>query len=444
MPKHIALLPHQIRYFTKPSYWQYATMLTRIVDVGKNINISHLRQAAEITVANHSAFNLRFTQTSTEWSQYLSEKSNKTKIELIDFTAISKFNLPNNLSYYIEKQRINFDLKNGPLINFSLITTKKTNLLLVCAHHLCIDGKSWQIIMRELWSTYSMIDKGKVISKTPEKTSFDDYVKFVLNTDSVNIQKQMDYWGNVLKNSKNNTIEIPVDKTPNKNQLNKNKIREYRLRIDDGDFYYSLEHTAKILAIHPQAIAIGALSKTLYEWTKSSNLSIDFRSRARRCFKNHIDLSNAVGWCNTTYPINMQLLPNLEANNLQHLNKLLLETEDNSYGYELLMHYQQNKDPIKYTNEDSRPKISFNFHGNFDEILPSDSSFRLLSGPSTDYLTEQAIRTHLIDISIYALNRKTIFIWRYDERYHSIKTIEKLAKHFCNSILTIINTGEDL
>lgn len=68
-----------------------------------------------------------------------------------------------------------FDLSTGPLIRGTLIRLNETERVLVlCAHHVAVDGSSWEVLIRELSEMYSAKVEGRP-AQLPEAVPFKEY-----------------------------------------------------------------------------------------------------------------------------------------------------------------------------------------------------------------------------------------------------------------------------
>lgn len=116
--------------------------------------------------------------------------------------------------YYLEWHKSEsekpFDLKNGPLVLFSLTKmAENTFRLWIKAHHIIVDGLSMNLLVSELADVYSKVSGGKEVSKQAK-------ISFVKHSEWINQQqfpKQEQYWQEQFKDGFS-SLAIPAEKTP--------------------------------------------------------------------------------------------------------------------------------------------------------------------------------------------------------------------------------------
>ncbi len=103
---------------------------------------------------------------------------------------------------------------------------------------------------------------------------------------------------------------------------------------------------------------------------------------------------------------------------------------------------------MRYLNQDAKihsqlatiptPEISFNYLGQFTQVLNTESLISPASESSGQFQSLQAQRTNLLDINAIIADEQLQINWTYSSNIHSHATVEKLACEFVSTLQDII------
>ena len=83
-------------------------------------------------------------------------------------------------------------------------------------------------------------------------------------------------------------------------------------------------------------------------------------------------------------------------------------------------------------------EVSFNYLGQFDQVLPEPSPFRLVWEPVGPTRSLRGTRTYLLEVLGFVAGRQLQWQWVYSENVHRRATIERLADSFVEVLRTLM------
>ncbi|URZ18501.1 non-ribosomal peptide synthetase [Clostridium felsineum] len=173
------------------------------ISMGGNLNIEALEKAINIIIEKNDALRLKFYQDDGELYQYL-EEYEFIKIPFLDFSKYGS-DSESNLNKFLEvESRENLYNENKLLFKFFIYKINDYDMG-VCffVHHLIFDGRSCNILLKELVEVYDNKDKG--ISKN----SYIDFIKYEKNyLISKEFQENKNFWKEKFLNLNKNSVCI--------------------------------------------------------------------------------------------------------------------------------------------------------------------------------------------------------------------------------------------
>ncbi|AEY64767.1 non-ribosomal peptide synthetase [Clostridium sp. BNL1100] len=318
-----------------------------------------------------------------------------------------------------------FNLEKGPLIKAVLFSNKEEEHLMLCIHHLVVDGVSWRIILEDLNNGYKQYISGQKIKFPPKSTSYKSWSeKLEQYSQSQEILSQLEYWNNV----KNQVQEFSLGERflPSEGIQERDLIKE-ELCIDQ-EFTYKLTRSAwKKYNTEINDLLLTALGGTLYKATHSESIAITLESHGRHEIDSSMQIERTVGWFTNIYPVVLVMSGDLKKDIIS-VKETLRKVPGNGIGFGLLKEM-----------EGVKTEVSFNYLG---EINESDS----LSGmeiKSSEFTTGEDRGRHnyfdnslLIDGQI--VNGKLVFEILYDCSKYSNEFIAGIKKEFKGTLEEII------
>ena len=330
--------------------------------------------------------------------------------------------------YISEKCNIiqgSFDLEKGPLMKAVLFAGDKEEHLMLCIHHLVVDGVSWRIILDDLNNGYKQYISGHEIKLPPKSASYKSWSeKLEQYSKNQEILSQLEYWNNV----KNKVKEFSLGERffASEAKQERNLIKE-KICLDQ-EFTYKLTRSAwRKYNTEINDLLLTALGCTLYKATQANNIAITLESHGRHEIDSSIQIERTVGWFTNIYPVVLAISGDLKKDIIS-VKETLRKVPDNGIGFGLI----KEMDGVK-------TEVGFNYLG---EINESDT-FAGAEIKSSEFTTgEDRGRDNYFDSSILIdgqiVNGELVFEILYDCSKYGNEFIKLIKKEFKNTLEEII------
>ncbi|WP_369959644.1 amino acid adenylation domain-containing protein [Pseudomonas benzenivorans] len=349
------LLPIQARFLEREGLVPCNQYL--LCELAAPFDTELLEQALQALVRHHDALRLRFQREAGGWRQ-THGATNEGLLQLHELADDSR------LESLCEQTQRSLDLERGPLLRgLYLRRPGRQDRLLLCIHHLAVDGVSWRVLLEDLPRLYGQLAAGLPPQLPAKTTAFKTWAERLQGwADGPAVAAELPFWQAQLAG----VGELPL--------LAQAPGREgQRQRID---WQLPAEFTRELLLAGQQAyrlradeLLLTALSRVLCAWSEQPALRLHLESHGRAPLFDDLDLSRTVGWFTGLYPLRLQPGAELAAS-LKAIKEQLRAVPNGGLGYGLLAQRGQ--------VADVRPQLLFNYLGQFDEA--ADGPLRLLEG----------------------------------------------------------------
>ncbi|GAX45459.1 amino acid adenylation domain-containing protein [Tolypothrix sp. NIES-4075] len=408
---------------------------TFLLSVPSDTKPELLKQALQQLLVHHDALRLRFTQSESTWEQIHSQPYN------IAFFKLDLSTLPDNeQKAAIEAQAnslqasLNLSEKLVQVAFFCLGINKRARLLIVI-HHLVVDGVSWRILLEDLQTAYQQVAQGKAIALPAKTTSFKEWsYKLTEYAQSETLKSELTYW---LNESRAAVPSIPVDFTAGANTVA--SANTVLVSLTEEETRALLQDVPKAYNTQINDVLLTALALVLSRWTNFNSVLFNLEGHGREDIVDGVDLSRTVGWFTTIFPVLLELgaTENL-ADALKSVKEQLRAIPNKGIGYGLLRYLSQNTEITAKLQALPPAQISFNYLGQFDQLLNTSAWLQPASEPVGNNQSLQSDRSHLLDINSIIIEKRLQINWSYSTNIHKHNTIEKLAQEFVNILRELI------
>ncbi len=193
------------------------------------------------------------------------------------------------------QQSIN--LESGLLLKGAMFVTSEGNYVMLCVHHLVIDGVSFRILMDDFRTLEQQIIKRQELSlpyKTASYKKWADYLEEYKT--SFMKQEEKDYWKNIYANMAAGRLEI---------EKNDRKLGydECKGKISKKTTDQLLYEAGKTYHTEINDLLLAALAKTMEPYTKDGLITVILEGHGRRELHKKIDIDRTIGWFTNLYPV---------------------------------------------------------------------------------------------------------------------------------------------
>lgn len=186
-------------------------------------------------------------------------------------------------------------------------------------------------------------------------------------------------------------------------------------------------------------VLLTALALTCQQWREEKSLLIDLEGHGREELFDDVNLSRTVGWFTSIFPVRLDLGNNTNPREtLKSIREQLRQIPNRGIGYGILRYLSQDSTIIEQLKALPQAEISFNYLGQFDQVLSESSLFAAAteSSDATSSLRNQ--RSYLLTINGLVIGGQLQMNWEYSAAVHQHSTIANLAEGFIEALRLLI------
>jgi non-ribosomal peptide synthase protein (TIGR01720 family) len=189
---------------------------------------------------------------------------------------------------------------------------------------------------------------------------------------------------------------------------------------------------------HLTDLLLTALALAFARCTSHPALLVDLEGHGREPLEETVDLTRTVGWLTTVYPVRLELKEGAgEGGALKRVKEEMRGVVRKGIGYGVLRYLSGGK-AAERLGEKGRAEVSFNYLGQFDQVLGNLELFGLVQEVSESARGGRNLRSHLLDIKAYVNKDQLQVEWVYSEAVHERARIERLANEYMAALRRLI------
>ncbi|QJB43816.1 non-ribosomal peptide synthetase [Dolichospermum flos-aquae] len=434
----VRLTPIQNWFFEqklpRPNYFNQSTLL----EVPSDLQPELLQSALQQLLGHHDALRLRFVQEGENWQQINTATRESVPLSIFDLSHLSPQEQQTAIKATDAELQASLDLSTGVIAQVALfqLGNDKPSYLLFIIHHLAVDAVSWRILLEDLATAYQQISRNEVIKLPPKTTSWQYWSDRLTEYAQIEAIKELDYW---LNQSSIPVTALPVDYPSDQENNTVASTASVSLALNEEQTRALLQDVPSAYNTQINDVLLTALVQSFAQWTGESSLLIDLEGHGREDLFEDVDLSRTVGWFTTLFPVRLQLQEiDHPGNALKFVKEQLRQIPNRGIGYGVLRYLQENSTIREKLQSLPSAQISFNYLGQFDQVLKASESL----GLAKEFKAEQSLlnqRSHLLGISGFIRGGKLEMTWAYSQKIHKQDTIKKLALGFIEALKNLIN-----
>ena len=396
-----------------------------------------LAEAVQHILWHHDALRLRFRQEASGWRQVNAAAEEQPVVSQITLASLAPAQQQAALEAVATDLQASLDLSVGPLLRVALfdLGAQQPARLLLILHHLVVDGISWRIVLEDLALAYQQLSRGETVVLPPKTTSFQQWAqRLAAYAQSPGIDEERDYW---LAAPRRRIRPVPVDYPEGKNSEASTRTVTVELSVEETRAL--LQEVPEVYGTQINDVLLTALAQAYQAWTGQAWLLVDLEGHGREELFEEVDLSRTVGWFTTVYPVVLSL-QDLEAPGeaLKSIKEQVRRIPRRGLGYGLLRYLRPDREDAARLQALPQAELSFNYLGQFDQVLPPGSLFRWApesSGPSHD---GGGGRRYLLDITGIITGGRLRLAWSYSAEVYRQRTIEQVAQAYLSALQALI------
>ncbi|MDP6799043.1 MAG: amino acid adenylation domain-containing protein [SAR202 cluster bacterium] len=360
----VPLTPIQEWFFLENEHDLHHFNQAVLLTCSDRLDETGVRDVFERLHHHHDMLRATFHSTSNGWTQEVRE-SPSISVESVDLLQSS--NPAGALEEHAAQIQSSFDLSSGPLVKAVIYRMRDGDRLLIVIHHLLVDGVSWRILLEDLETGYGQIHRGRNIEfgdRTDTYLTWAEAQRQFAESDS--LQADASFWQEAEETE---VTDIPLDFT-------RTGVENLYCQTETAAVSLSEEETQALFTLPQRAYRadadvtlLTALGRALRRWHGGDATRVLLEGHGREPLDESLDLTRTVGWFTSMYPF---VLRSAGADYWQAIR----ETKEDlrrvprrgvSYG---ISNYLSTTPP---TPSSRRPKLVFNYLGQFDTPLSGES-----------------------------------------------------------------------
>ncbi|MGW7104090.1 amino acid adenylation domain-containing protein [Streptomyces sp. NPDC054838] len=257
--------------------------------------------------------------------------------------------------------------------------------LLLCVHHLAVDGVSWRILMDDLAEAWSAVSEERPVRLAPGGASFRDWAAHLRRqAHSPEVLAELPFWRAALGPDRDADASGSAgpalwERVPDPVRDTAGATRTLTLDLPAEVAAPLLSAVPAALRTGPAEILLAALALAARHplvsgGTEPGTLLLDLEGHGRADRTGRHDLSRTVGWFTTQYPVRLDLRGldpaaarsggDALAELVGRVHDTLAAVPDHGTGYGLLA--RLNPETARELAAAAQPRVLFNYLGRFD------------------------------------------------------------------------------
>ncbi|MEG4440289.1 amino acid adenylation domain-containing protein [Microcoleus sp. AT9_B5] len=431
----VPLTPIQHWFFEQnlsdPHHWNQAVLL----ELRQPLEPALVESVLQELLKHHDALRLRFVRGESGWLQNLANPDEVAAFTCIDLSSLPPEEREAAFQTAAAQLQASLNLSDGPLLRAALFDLGKhqPNRLLLAIHHLAVDGVSWRILIEDFQTAYGQISRGETVALPPKTTSFKQWAERLHEwARSPELQGEFDYW---FALSHQPTSRLPIDFPNAANLVASEKTVSVALNVEETKLL--LQEVPAAYRTQINDVLLTALAQAFERWTVNNSLLLDLEGHGREDIFEGVDLSRTIGWFTAVFPVLLNLEKPAEIGAaIKSVKEQLRAVPNRGIGCGVLRYL--NPEISKKMHKLPQAEVSFNYLGQFDQVLPKSSLLMLSSEPSGPLRSPRGNRRYLLEINGFIASSKLQLDWTYSESIHRRESIENLAAGFIESLRSLI------
>jgi non-ribosomal peptide synthase protein (TIGR01720 family) len=341
---------------------------------------ARVRQALQQLHDAHGSLRQRFEPAASGWRGVFAPAGDAVAFVVEDLR--SERDPLETMRLLSAREQTAFQFNQGSLFRAALYRMAGGDRLLLVAHHLLVDGVTWQILLEDL----ALALDGKALLEPTE--SFAVWTAALLERSaSPQVLAELPYWQRADA-SGGAPSGLPA---------------ETGLYADatEEQIEWTPAETADLLRRAPAAyqtnageLLLTAVARALGQWTGEQRVQIALEGHGRDAASG-VDVSRTAGWFTALYPFVLDLEDRPIGRRIRQMKEDLRQVPSGGAGYGMLRYLSGTAEGAGLQ---AQPRVSFNYLGEF-RTAASAGGFSLCSDPIAPAVSPQGPRPFALEIA---------------------------------------------
>ena len=420
----LELLPIQqefLRETVDPQHFNQSVLLA----TPPSFTFGFVRQMTEALLRRHDALRLRFHGTTAEHAELTDD--------MLDASAILEplHNVAERCDYHQRR----FNLAEGPLFKGIYFEGDGEGRLFLLAHHIVVDGVSWRILLADIERAWRQFEAGEPIELRAKTSSYQQWGDALAEyAASPALQQEKAYW---LSQYEHAAEPLPVDMVPDEAPTGDSARRE-RIRLNADETQALLQRCAHAYRTSINELLLSGVYLGLRKWAHANVFRFTLEGHGREPLFDHLDTTQTVGWFTTAYPLTLHAGGADVATVIKSVKEQYRAIPHNGIGFGVLREIAKDADLIARDSV-ARPQIVFNYLGQFDQSVNSDTAFQGAPESTGVSHSERQHRTHQLVLNGKVAGGELVFGLDYSDLQYRPATMVALRESIEAGLRAVID-----
>jgi amino acid adenylation domain-containing protein/non-ribosomal peptide synthase protein (TIGR01720 family) len=335
-----------------------------------------------------------------------------------------------------ETIQASIDLAGGPLVKLGLFDSGDDSYLLICVHHLVMDGVSWRILLEDLVSLVEHFETDPYTEpQLPPKThSYLHWARVLTDySSSEALLRELPYWQEVADSSEQIPSQAP-GLHPVHPTVAQSETVAFELAATETERLLTDVHNAYNTTVDD--ILLTATAMALCRWLECSRVSILLEGHGRQAVAEDVDINRTIGWFTTRFPVVLEVkAPDDTGGAVKRIKETLRGIPNKGIGYGVLR-YLTPEGLVGEILDGPEPAVTFNYLGQVGEDTAGGFEFRPL--PAQQSRDANQARTSMLEIDGLVESGILSMSISFHPSIFKRETIHRLAQLLEDSLRAVI------
>ncbi|WET49150.1 amino acid adenylation domain-containing protein [Chryseobacterium indologenes] len=397
--------------------------MTGALSVYRDLDTELFCQAVKEVVKRHEALRTNYIIGDNHEVRQIITPYEQTSFE-IEVIEASDWSVEEIKKYVKEKNDLLFDLSKDPLLRVILFKKSSDHFIFAyCVHHIASDMRSMKIFAGDLWYMYQYLSSVEAISLAPLAIQYKDYAYWYSQNKGAFYARNNAFYSKQLKDY--TSLDLPTDH--NRPAIKTYHGKTYYFKIG-SEIYKGLKKQTEDYGVTPFIFLFSALNTLFYKYTQQEDITLGVTVENRK----HIETGNLIGFFVETLPFRTMVVPPKDFRFLcQTIQEQFLQyLHHTPFSFnEVVKEIGERRNPSRLPLFD----VMVNYE-NYEEnrAMPQQVEPLIMDKETAQYDLLFGIRENeeSFDIKI-----------EYNTDLYESDTIERIAEHFTNIVISAIDNG---
>ncbi|KOP70464.1 hypothetical protein AMS59_19725, partial [Lysinibacillus sp. FJAT-14745] len=421
----VELTPIQKDFFAsqlaKPNHFNQTFML----ESKEKINKESLQKALIAIVNQHDM--IRAIYINGEQHIRPVGENNMFDLSIYDFTNIeNKDELYSTINRKSNEIQGSIDLSTGPLFKVGMFQTTEKDYLMLCIHHLVVDGVSWRIILEDLKRGYYAAKENNEIILPSKTMSFQKWSEALLRyREQPALTREIPFWKETEQMVKLSRLQ-PIKSG------DEYEIQNMEIRLTKEQTNQLLYKAGRAYNTEINDLLLTALFRAVNQLNGQEIVSVSMEGHGREPIGEPTVIDRTVGWFTSVYPIAVRNIGKSIRDDIYNTKETLKRVPNRGIGYGVL------KELGDKVLEGEIPDITFNYLGEFTQEDSTDDLV-LSDIPHGEDVSEENRFGTPISMNGAITNKELHMVITYDQSKYSKNFVAELQRIFKQQLEEIID-----